>query len=176
MKHNPNINNKSGIYFLTRTDEHGFKYAYIGQSIHLLDRLASHLAGSKQHIDKSLKKHKLYSESNPYGWKINAINFPEDVLDQQEKLHIHRYANAGYQLRNVSLGGQGEGRDMIAETRPAKGYHDGLAQGRRTAIKQIKHIIDKHCEIILRKPDNKVSQKQYLKLMDIFNEVEDREG
>ena len=28
---NPNLNENSGIYFLTRVDENGIKYAYIGQ-------------------------------------------------------------------------------------------------------------------------------------------------
>lgn len=28
---NPHVDEKSGIYFLTRTDEDGFRYAYIGQ-------------------------------------------------------------------------------------------------------------------------------------------------
>ena len=33
---NPNLNEESGIYFLTREDENGFKYAYIGQAKHIL--------------------------------------------------------------------------------------------------------------------------------------------
>ncbi len=64
---NPNLDDESGIYFLTRIDENEIKYAYIGQAIHILIRLAQHLAGYQQHIDLSLKKHGLYSAANPYG-------------------------------------------------------------------------------------------------------------
>ena len=52
---NPKLNEQSGIYFLTRVDEDGFKYAYVGQAKHILTRLAQHLVGY-QHIDLSLKK------------------------------------------------------------------------------------------------------------------------
>ena len=66
---NPHVDEKSGIYFLTRTDEDGFRYAYIGQAVNLLSRLAGHLKGY-QHIDLSIKSHGLYSTDNIYGWKI----------------------------------------------------------------------------------------------------------
>ena len=54
LKVNPKLNEDSGIYFLTRIDENGFKYAYIGQAIHLITRLSQHLVGY-QHIDLSLE-------------------------------------------------------------------------------------------------------------------------
>ena len=57
LRTNPYVDEKSGIYFLTREDENGFKFAYIGQAKRLLSRLAEHLSGY-QHIDLSLKKHK----------------------------------------------------------------------------------------------------------------------
>ena len=71
---NPDLNDKSGIYILTR-EENGFKYAYIGQAKHILTRLAQHLV-TFQRIDLSLKAHGLYSEDNPTGWKVGAINYP----------------------------------------------------------------------------------------------------
>ena len=108
LKVNPKLNDGSGIYFLLRTDENGFNYAYIGQSCSVLQRLCSHMVGFQQHIDLSLRKHKLYdSEKNPYGWRVEFLNFPEDKLDEEEKKYIKMYAAKGYQLRNVSLGGQG---------------------------------------------------------------------
>ena len=37
---NPKLDDQSGIYFLIRIDEDGIKYAYIGQAVHLITRLA----------------------------------------------------------------------------------------------------------------------------------------
>ena len=51
LKVNPKLNDKSGIYFLLREDENGFKFAYIGQARSVLQRLCSHMSGYKQHID-----------------------------------------------------------------------------------------------------------------------------
>ena len=61
---NPKLNERSGIYFLLREDENNFKYAYIGQARSILQRLCSHMSGYKQHIDLSLRKHKLYDKDN----------------------------------------------------------------------------------------------------------------
>ena len=33
LKVNPNLNDRSGIYFLTRTDENDISYFYIGQAV-----------------------------------------------------------------------------------------------------------------------------------------------
>ena len=54
LKVNPKLNDRSGIYFLLREDENGFKFGYIGQAKHILQRLCSHLTGFQQHIDLSL--------------------------------------------------------------------------------------------------------------------------
>ncbi len=178
LKVNPKLNDKGGVYFLLRTDEQGFKYAYIGQSkasAGILTRLAQHLAGYQQHIDLSLKKHKLYSEDNPYGWRIEFLNFPDGELDEKEQYYIKQYALNGYQLRNVSLGGQGEGRNMINDTKPARGYRDGILQGRRQLAKQLKHIIDTHLTVTVRedKHNNKVSVKALDKFNNLFEESEE---
>ena len=125
---NPNLDDKSGIYFLTRVDENGFSYAYVGQAKHILSRLAQHLVGY-QHIDLSLKKHGLYSDDNDFGWKVNFMHFDECDLDKWEQHYIKVYANNGYQLRNKTSGSQGEGKRQIDDYRPQKGYYDGLAQG-----------------------------------------------
>lgn len=158
---NPALNEKSGIYFLTRKDENGIKYAYIGQAKHILTRLAQHLVGY-QHIDLSLKAHSLYSANTPYGWKIGFQNFAEDELDEKEQYFIREYANAGYQLRNKTAGGQGEGKKKINEYRSSKGYRDGLAQGRKNLARELLGIIEKHLQISLKpeKQGNKVSERQ----------------
>ena len=173
LKLNPKLNDKSGIYFLLREDENGFKYAYIGQSVGIITRLASHMSGYEQHIDKSLKAHKLYDEEkNPYGWRVEFLNFPESQLDEKEKYYIKLYADKGYQLRNVSVGGQGSERDSgtIGERKPPKGYRDGILQGKRVLARQLSSIAEKHLKIEIRedKKHNKVSQKQYEKFMDLL--------
>lgn len=174
---NPKLDEESGIYFLTRIDENGFKYAYIGQAVHILTRLAQHLVGY-QHIDLSLKKHKLYSKSNPCGWKIGFLHFPKSELDKQEQHYIKAYADYGYQLRNKTSGSQGEGKAQIDDYKPSKGYRDGIQQGRKNLAKELSHIAEKHLKIEIRedKRYNKVSQKQYEKFMNLISEdsYEDR--
>lgn len=166
---NGSLDDNSGIYFLTRTDENGIKYAYIGQAKNILTRLAQHLVGY-QHIDLSLKSHGLYSADNIYGWKIGFLHFPLDKLDEKEQYYIKQYAVNGYQLRNKTGGGQGKGKEKIDEYRPAKGYYDGLKQGRKNLAKELSGIIEKHLVISLKseKQGNKVSQKQYEKFMDLL--------
>lgn len=174
---NPKLNDKGGIYFFLRKDEQNFKYAYIGQtrsSVGILTRLAQHMAGYTQHIDLSLKKHKLYSEDNPYGWRVEFLNFPDSELDEKEQYYIKQYALKGYQLRNVSLGGQGQGRNMINETKPGKGYRDGIKSGKKSLAKELSHIIDTHLTVTLKpeKANNKVS----IKALEKFNELLDEKN
>ena len=156
LKACPDCPNTSGIYFLLR-EENGFKYAYIGQAKHILDRLASHLSGY-QHIDLSLKKHGFWGEKNPNGYKVHCLQFPENELDEKEQYFIKRYANAGYQLRNATAGGQGQGKTGLDNTRPTRTYYDGLEQGEKRIARELKHIIDTHLVISLKK-DTKISQK-----------------
>lgn len=164
---NPNLDEGSGIYILTR-EENGFKYAYIGQAKHILSRLASHLVGY-QHIDLSLKKHGLYSAENPCGWKIGFLHYPTDKLDEMEQHWIKEYANGGYQLRNKTSGSQGEGKEQIDDYKPHKGYRDGIEQGRKNLARELKHIIDTHLIVKIRpeKENNKTSIKAFEK----FNEL-----
>ncbi len=170
---NPGLTDESGIYFLTRTDENGFRYAYIGQAVHILQRLAGHLVGY-QHIDLSLKKHGLYSIENPYGWKIGFMHFPVNQLDEKEQYYIKMYADNGYQLRNKTSGSQGEGKAQIDEYRPQKGYRDGIKQGRKNLARELSSIADKHLTISVRadKQGNKVSEKQFEKFKELLKEGE----
>lgn len=178
LKLNPKLNDRSGIYFLLREDENGFKYAYVGQAVHILSRLASHLVGYEQHIDLSLRKHKLYDkEKNPCGWRVEFLNFPESQLDEKEKHYIKLYADNGYQLRNVSIGGQGGNRDSgsIGERKAPKGYLQGIQQGKKVLARELSSIAEKHLIIRLKpeKEHNKVSQKQYEKFKELLKEGKD---
>ena len=165
---NTELDEQSGIYFLTRTDEDGIRYAYIGQAKHILTRLAQHLVGY-QHIDLSLKKHGLWSGENPHGWKIGFLHYQEEKLDEVEQYYIRQYAQYGYQLRNKTSGSQGAGKHQIDEYRPQKGYHDGIKQGKKTLARELSNIIEKHLVVSLKeeKKNNKVS----LKALDKFNDL-----
>lgn len=160
----PDLNQESGIYFLTRTDESAMRFAYIGQAKHILSRLAQHMSGY-QHIDLSIRKHGFYSEDNPNGWKVGYLNFPEGDLDKEEVYYIQMYANAGYQLRNKTGGSQGEGKRQIDEYRPAKGYRDGLTQGYKNASRDMAKLFDKH---LVYSTKSEKPNKNALKAMEKF--------
>ena len=170
----PEMKNQSGIYFYTRTDENGISYFYIGQSVDCLERNISHLSGF-QHIDLSIKKRGFYSEENPYGWKLDFIHYPREKLDEMEQYGILEYTKKGYQCRyNKTSGSQGEGKEKINEFKPAKGYRDGIKQGKITLARELKHIIDTHLEVSIRpeKSNNKVS----IKALEKFNNLLDEES
>lgn len=169
LKINPTLSDESGIYFLTREDADGFKYAYIGQAKHILSRLAQHFTGY-QHIDLSIKKHGLYNNKNPEGWRINYIKCSESQLDDMEQFYIKQYATNGYQLRNKTGGGQGIGKSQIDDYRPTKGYRDGLIQGRKNASKEIARLFEKHLNYSKKsdKP-NKNQDKALLKFEEFLN-------
>ena len=161
---NPKLNEQSGIYFLTREDEQGIKYAYIGQAKHILSRLAQHMTGY-QHIDLSLKKHGLISNSNMCGWNVNFLNFPEELLDEKEQYYIKKYALGGYQLRNKTAGGQGAGKKQINDYRPGKTYRQGVEQGMKNASRDVAKLFEKHLNVSAKSNPPTVNQ---MKAMDKF--------
>ncbi len=163
---NPDLNNKSGIYFLTRRDENDIPFFYIGQSVGILNRLASHMTGY-QHIDLSLKSHGLYSKDNPHGWKVGFINYPQEKLNEMEQYWILEYLKNGYQSLNKTTGSQGEGKKKLAEYKPAKTYRDGLAQGYKNAARDIAHLFDLHLDVVTKKNPPTVNQQ---KALDKFKE------
>lgn len=160
----PKLNEQSGIYFLTREDEQGIKYAYIGQAKHILSRLAQHMTGY-QHIDLSIKKHGLISNSNMCGWNVNFLNFPEELLDEKEKYYIKKYAIGGYQLRNKTAGGQGSGKKQIDDYRPGKTYRQGVEQGMKNASRDVAKLFEKHLNVSAKNDPPTVNQ---MKAMDKF--------
>lgn len=164
------LDEDSGIYFLTREDEVGIKYAYIGQAKHLLTRLAQHMSGW-QHIDLSIKKHGFATQSK-YGWRIGFVKCPVDDLDAQEQHYIKLYATKGYQLRNKTAGGQNAGKTQINAYREPKGYRDGIQQGKKMLARELNHIIDNHLAVGLKegKENNKISQKAFEKFHSLLDE------
>lgn len=166
LKVNPNLDDKSGIYFLTRTDEDGISYFYIGQAVKILQRMCSHLTGY-QHIDLSLKKRGFYSADNPYGWQINFIHYPKPELDQMEQYWILQYTKKGYQCRyNKTAGGQGEGKEKINEFKASKTYRDGLKQGYKNASREVSHLFELHLDY---KTKSDMPSKNQQKAIDKFD-------
>lgn len=164
----PNVPERSGIYFLLR-EENGFRFGYIGQAKHILTRLAGHLRGY-QHIDISIKKHGLYSEDNPCGYKIHFLEFPESQLDEMEQKYIKQYANAGYQLRNKTSGSQGDGKQGISANKQSKGYYDGLEQGKKKSREFVADLFAKHLVVSTKKqPPTKLQKKALQKFMDFID-------
>ena len=172
LKLNKKLNDSSGIYILFRTDENDIKYFYCGQAKHILSRLAQHMSGY-QHIDLSLKKRGLGSGNNPYGWIVFFKNYQEKELDEKEQFWILEMTKRGYQCRyNKTAGGQGSGKEKINEFRPAKGYRDGIQQGRKAMARELSSIVEKHLTITLRaeKQGNKISERQFEKFKELLNE------
>lgn len=166
VKHFGEIPDESGIYILTRS-ENGFKYAYIGQAKRILTRLAQHLSGY-QHIDLSLKNHGLYSEENPTGWNLYYERWRYEMLDEMEQKYIKGYANAGYQMRNKTAGGQGDGHVVIGETREPKGYRDGLKQGYKNAKRDVAKWFDKNLTYSINGKPNKNKEKALSKFQEFL--------
>ena len=129
------------------------------------------MQGYTQHIDRSLKKHGLWSEENQTGWVIHFLEFPKEQLDEKEQYYIKKYANAGYQLRNIESGGN-LGKTDIGERKPAKNYYDGLSQGYKNAQNFVANLFDKHLYYVPKKnPPTKLQTKAMKKFKD-FLEVE----
>lgn len=136
----PSINNRSGIYILTRVNENDENCFYVGQAKHLLQRMCGHMIGY-QHIDLSLKKHHLANEYNPDGWHLDVFECPESELDQREREYITKYLEMGYITYNHTTGGQGEGKEALGETKSPKTYRDGLKQGYKNAVRDINNCM-----------------------------------
>lgn len=165
---NPKLDDKSGIYILWRTEVH----AYVGQSVGLLTRLAQHLAGYQQHIDLSLKKHKLYSSENPYGYRVDFIHCDKSELDDKEREYIQKCIDKGWILKNKTSGGQDDGKEKIADYKPPKTYRQGIQAGKKTLARELSSIISKHLTVRLKeeKKGNKVSEKQLEKFNQLLDE------
>ena len=165
----------SGIYILSRTDENGFKYAYIGQAKKVLTRLAQHLTQHQQHIDNSLYKRGIYSETNKYGWDIRYKLCDIDNLDNEEKSIISYYANLGYQLYNVTGGGQGAGKFDIGIRKPTKTYMDGIKQGKKIIIRDIRKWFANSLDYSIKGKSNKNKEKTLEKFTALLIEEQEQD-
>lgn len=166
----PDMQDRSGIYMFYRADENGNVFArYIGKSeTSLIERCASHLNGYKQHIDKSIKNHGLWSEDNPTGWQVCVLEYclPQEC-NEREQWYIRFCQKIGASLHNVESGGT-TGKTDINERKPTRGYRDGVAQGERNVIKKIANLFDLHLKAVTKadKPS-----KNAIKALEKFNQL-----
>lgn len=160
----PGITENSGIYAFYRVDENGIKHCYVGQARNLLERTAAHL-GEYDHLALSLKKRGLYSDANLYGWRLGFVGCRIEHLDEKEREYIKELACSGYQLYNVTLGGQGEGKKNIKEGKTARGYYDGLKQGKKNAQRFVANLFEKHLDY---SPKSQKPNKNQEKAMEKF--------
>ena len=154
----PEIDNKSGIYFLTRQDDDG-SYFYIGKGVNLIRRMCSHLQGYQQRIDISLKKRGFYSKENILGWELNVLHFRPEELNEKEQFFIKKYLDAGWISYNVESGGT-TGKEIIGERKPAKTYTDGIKQGQKKTREEVKTYFSKYLDFAIKPPANKIKERK----------------
>ena len=100
------------------------------------------------------------------------MEFPKEQLDEKEQYYIKKYANAGYQLRNVTGGSQGKGKKSLGNAKQPKTYTEGVVQGEKNMAKRIKHLFDLHLDYKTKKEPPTVNQQKALqKLQDIFDDT-----
>lgn len=171
------IKDESGIYILTRYDDNGFKFAYVGQAKKVLTRLAEHLMGYNQHIDFSLRKHGIGSAfTRENKWKCEKIIYcAENELNDLEQEWIRKCHELGYQLLNKTTGSQGQGKQALGEQKPAKGYYDGIRQGRKKVIDEINNRLTKGDIRLVIECPNKRKEQHLAKLMELLGENNDED-
>lgn len=154
---------KSGIYLFYRVDEDGNNCFYVGQAKNLLNRTAQHLMDKKQHIDKSLYKHKLYNDYNPYGWKLKVLHFCGlESLDIMEQNYIHYFLSKGYKSYNVTGGGQIDKKSDIGQRQQTKlkSYKNGKNLGYDKAKDYVKVMFDKYLDYYIKGNPTKIKERK----------------
>lgn len=158
----------NGIYVLTRKKDNQ-NVAYIGQSIHVLQRIAEHMVDYKEHIDRSLKIYGLKTILNPQGWKLESIECNRDKLDIVETNYVADYIKKGYKVYNKTSGGQGEGKRKIAEYKEPKGYRKGVEYGYLKARKEIAKLFEKNLVAVFQGKSNKLKERALWKFQEFIN-------
>ncbi len=159
----PDIRHASGIYFYTREEfnpdtQETKRFAYIGLSVDVLKRNVSHMLGY-QAVDLSLRKRGFFNEvNNPEGWHLNVLFYPQNQIEERESYYIDQYQKRGYILLNIESGGR-EGKTLINERKPAKGYKDGLKQGYLNAKRDVAKLFDKNLTYSINGKTNKNKEK-----------------
>lgn len=164
---------QSGIYLYERADESGIRFFYVGQAKNLYSRQIGHLMGYKQKIDLSIKKRGLKCANNPYGWQFNIIEYcPDERLNEREQYYIRKYISEGRQAYNLTLGSQGDDKVYLDNKKAPKGYYDGLAQGRKNALREVSKLFDKNLVVMINGKSNKNKEKAMAKFLAMIVDKE----
>lgn len=164
---------RSGIYLYERTDETGIRLFYVGQAKNLFDRQVGHLTGYKMKIDNSLRKRGLLTGKNPNGWGFKILEYcPENEMNDREQYYIRKYIDEGRQAYNLTLGSQGEGKVYMDNHKAAKGYYDGLEQGRKNVKREIAHWFKLYLTYDIKegKKEHVNAKRAYDKFTELLNE------
>ena len=159
----PEITTGSGIYMFHRMNEYCQFCVYIGQAKNLLNRTAQHLIDKKQHIDKSLYKHKLYSRDNQTGWSLSIVKLCSiEELDKYEKYIIDYYSTIDCKLYNVTGGGQFDKAEDIGQRYEVKlkSYRNGKAIAYDKAREYVKTMFDKYLDYTIKGKTNKIKERK----------------
>lgn len=162
-EHCPNITQNSGIYCFWRETEDGNVACYIGQAKNLLKRTAEHLIDRKQHIDKSLYKRKWCGVWNSYGWNLKILEECDiSLLDEREKYYIDYFKGIGYELYNVTGGGQfDKAEDINARYEvKLKTYRNGKNKGAEKVREKIKTYFEKYLDVSIKGKPSKIKERK----------------
>ena len=175
----PEVTNECGIYCFYRTNEDSVVCCYIGQAKNLLNRIAQHLMGRKQHIDKSLYVHKLYAFDNKNGWKLTILQKCDiDELDYLEQHYIKFYSDIdNVKVYNVTGGGQFDKKSDIGERQQTKlkSYKNGKNLGYDKARDYVKVMFDKYLDFAVKGKTNKTKERklsEFKEWLEVQNEKE----
>lgn len=178
-KLNPLISNNGGIYVFYRTKENGKLGIYVGQATKsILERCATHLDGYKSknpsHIDKSLKAHGLFSDENPFGWKLGIYCYcSAKNCNELEKQAIELYRKKeNCEMYNITVGGQDEGKvDFQKRSQEQlKRYRHGKAQGEKEILEKVRTFFAKYLDFVIKGKPNKTKERKLLEFKELLGE------
>lgn len=165
-KLSPNIDTKSVIYTWYRVKEYS---VYVGQAKNNKERTISHFM-AYDHLGKSLRKHGIYDKNNnPTGWRYTYYYCDTDKLDEKEREEIAKYLNREeIDLFNITCGGQNAGKVDINQRQAPKGYKEGVEQGKKVILRQIKELFDKYLVAEIKDKPNKVKERKLQEFYELL--------
>lgn len=144
----PNLETKPAIYTWYRYAE---IKAYIGQAKggRLKDRSIEHII-AYDHLGNSIRTHGLYSQDNPFGWRLKVEYCNEEDLNRLEREKIAQAQELGLSLYNITSGGQDKGKEDINQRASGKSYRDGIKQGYKNCLNEIKELFDNYLDFVIK--------------------------